>query len=37
MKKLIVGVLISLFVMPVFALYNKYGVPDSSEIRKGLT
>lgn len=36
MKKLIFGVLFTLFVMPVFALYNKYGVPDSSEIRKDL-
>ncbi len=36
MKKLIFGVLFTLFVMPVFALYNKYGVPDSSEIRRDL-
>lgn len=36
MKKLIIGVFLSLFVIPAFALYNKYGVPDSSEIRKDL-
>lgn len=36
MKKLILGVFLALVVMPVFALYNKYGVPDSSEIRKDL-
>lgn len=36
MKKLIFGLLISLAVMPLSALYNRYGVPDSSEIRKDL-
>lgn len=36
MKKLIAGLLVSLFLAPLFALYNRYGVPDSSEIRKDL-
>lgn len=36
MKKIVSGVLFSLFVLPVFALYNSFGVPDSSEIRKEL-
>ena len=36
MKKLILGILLSVFVLPVFALYNSFGVPDSSEIRKDL-
>lgn len=36
MKKL-VGVLLVIFsLMPLFAAYNKLGIPDSSEIRKGL-
>ena len=41
MKKLnrtIIAVLFTLlFVSPVFAAYNSWGIPDSSEIRKGLT
>lgn len=36
MKKLILGILLSVAVLPVFALYNSFGVPDSSEIRKDL-
>lgn len=36
MKKLILGILLSIAVLPVFALYNSFGVPDSSEIRKDL-
>ena len=36
MKKLILGLFISLAVMPLSALYNRFGVPDSSEIRKDL-
>lgn len=36
MKKQILGFLLTLIVLPVFALYNSYGVPDSSEIRRDL-
>ncbi|MBP5602175.1 MAG: hypothetical protein J6X78_05550 [Treponema sp.] len=41
MKKLnrtiIAALFMLLFVSPVFAAYNSWGIPDSSEIRKGLT
>ena len=41
MKKLnrtiIAALFTLLFVSPVFAAYNSWGIPDSSEIRKGLT
>ena len=41
MKKLNRTILVALFsllfVSPLFAAYNSWGIPDSSEIRKGLT
>lgn len=36
MKKLIFGIFITIFSLPLFALYNTLGIPDSSEIRKDL-
>ena len=34
--KIFLGLLLLLFAAPVFADYNSWGIPDSSEIRKGL-
>lgn len=36
MKKLVFGIFTALFCLPLFALYNTFGIPDSSEIRKDL-
>ncbi|MBO4533984.1 MAG: hypothetical protein J5726_09885 [Treponema sp.] len=35
-RKMIAGLILLMSVFPVFAAYNSWGIPDSSEIRKGL-
>ena len=35
-RKIIAGLVLLMSVFPVFAAYNSWGIPDSSEIRKGL-
>ena len=35
-RKIFFGLLLLLFAVPAFADYNSWGIPDSSEIRKGL-
>ena len=36
-KKIFAGLILLCFVFPVFAAYNSWGIPDSAEIRSGLS
>ena len=36
-RKILTALMVLLFAVPAFAAYNSWGIPDSSEIRKGLS
>ena len=35
-RKILAGLILLVSIFPLYAAYNSWGIPDSSEIRKGL-